>query len=110
MKLYKKLLLAAALVVVVSGCYAAYRVHQVQASYYAMAGEVTVMDKFESGTENYIVIEEATQQQFTLSCSQEDYDRVHVGDQINCERHQSIVTHQGEVHSIQSHAAPRIAI
>ena len=101
MKLYKKLLLAAALVVVVGGCYAAYRVHQVQASYYAMAGEVTVMDKFESGTENYIVIEEATQQQFTLSCSQEDYDRVHVGDQINCERH-----HQGEVHSIQSHADP----
>ena len=48
MKLYKKLLLAAALVVVVGGCYAAYRVHQVQASYYAMAGEVTVMDKFES--------------------------------------------------------------
>ena len=69
MKLYKKLLLAAALVVVVGGCYAAYRVHQVQASYYAMAGEVTVMDKFESGTENYIV-------------------------------------HQGEVHSIQSHADP----
>ena len=102
MKLYKKLLLAAALVVVVGGCYAAYRVHQVQASYYAMAGEVTVMDKFESGTENYIVIEEATQQQFTLSCSH----RVHVGDQINCERHQSIVTHQGEVHSIQSHADP----
>lgn len=106
MKLYKKLLLAAALVMVVGGCYAAYRVHQVQASYYAMAGEVTVMDKFESGTENYIVIEEATQQQFTLSCSQEDYDRVHVGDQINCERYQSIVTHQGEVHSIQSHADP----
>lgn len=106
MKLYQKLLLAAALVVVVGGCYAAYRVHQVQASYYPMAGEVTVMDKFESGTEHYIVIEEAPQQQFTLSCSPEDYGRVHVGDQISCERYQSIVTHQGKVHRIKQYADP----
>ena len=101
MKLFKKLLLAAVLVVVVGGCYAAYRVHQVQTSYYAMAGEVTVMDKFVSGADHYIVIEEATQQQFTLSCSQDDYDRVNVGDRINCERYQSIVTYQGKVHKIK---------
>lgn len=101
MKLYKKLLLAAALVVVVGGCYAAYQVYQIQTSYYAMAGEVTVMDKFESGSDHYIVIEEATEQQFTLSCSQDDYDRVNVGDRVNCERYQSIVTHQGEVHKIK---------
>ena len=101
MKLCKKLLLAAVLVVVVGGCYAAYRVHQVHASYYAMAGEVTVIDKFESKSEHYIVIEEDTQQQFTLSCSQDDYDRVQIGDRVNCERYQSIVTHQGEVHSIK---------
>ena len=101
MKLYKKLLLAAALVVVVGGCYAAYQVHQIQTSYYAMAGEVTVMDKFESGSDHYIVIEEATEQQFTLSCSQDDYHRVNVGDRVNCERYQSIVTHQGEVHKMK---------
>lgn len=106
MKIYKKLLLAAALVAVVGGCYAAYQVHQDQKSYYPMAGEVTIIDKFESGPDHYIVIEEATEQQFTLSCSKDDYGQVKIGDRVNCERYQSIVTHQGEVHKIKQQDQP----
>ncbi len=101
MKTYKKVFLVVALLVVVGGGYAAYRMHNVQKSYYPMAGEVTIIDKSESGDAHYIVIEEATGEQFTLSCSESDYNKVNVGDKVNCERSQSIVTHKGEVHKIK---------
>lgn len=101
MKTYKKVLLVVVLLIVVGGGYAAYRMHNVQKSYYPMAGEVTIIDKSQSGDEHYIVIEEATGEQFTLSCSASDYDGVNVGDKVNCERSQSIVTHKGEVHKIK---------
>lgn len=96
MKAYKKLLWAVVLVVVVGGFYIVY-----QKSYYPMAGEVTIIDKSESGVDYYIVIEEATGEQFTLLCSKSDYNQVSVGDTINCERNQSIVTHKGNVHKIK---------
>jgi hypothetical protein len=101
MKTDQKALLVVALLIVVGGGYAAYRMHNVQKSDYPMAGEVTIMDKFESGDEHYIVMEESTGEQFTLSCSASDYDAVDVGDQVNCERSQSIVTHKGKVHTIK---------
>lgn len=80
MKTYKKVLLIVALLLVVGGGYATYRIYNVQKSYYPMAGEVTIIDKSQSGNEHYIVIEEATGEQFTLSCSASDYDGVNVGD------------------------------
>lgn len=101
MKAYKKVLLVVALLILVGGGYAAYQMHNVQKSYYPMAGEVTIIDKSQSGDERYIVIEETTGEQFTLSCSASDYDGVNVGDKVNCERSQSIVTHKGEVHKIK---------
>lgn len=101
MKIYKKVLLIVALLLVVGGGYATYRIYNVQKSYYPMAGEVTIIDKSQSGNEHYIVIEEATGEQFTLSCSASDYDGVNVGDKVNCERSQSIMTHKGEVHKIK---------
>lgn len=73
MKNYKKVLMVVAILVVIGGYYAAYQVHQ-QKSYYPMAGEVTIIDKSESGTDHYIVLEEATGERFTLSCSENDYD------------------------------------
>lgn len=100
MKPYQKILLAAALVLAVGGGCAAHRIHSVQKSYYPMAGEVTIADKSESGDEHYIVIDDATGEQFTLSCSAREYASVQIGDTVNCERHQSIVTHKGEVHKI----------
>lgn len=66
-----------------------------------MAGEVTIIDKSESGNDHYIVIEETTGEQFTLSCSKSDYVKVSVGDLVNCEHNQSVVTHKGEVHKVK---------
>ena len=106
MKSHNTMLLVAALLVVVvavvGGSYAAYRVYYVQKSYYPMAGEVTIIDKSESRDDHYIVIQEATGEQFTLSCSESDYEQVKIGDTVNCERNQSIVTHKGEVHKIET--------
>lgn len=101
MKTYKNVLLVVALLAVVGGGYTAYRMYNVQKSYYPMAGEVAIIDKFESGDEHYIVIEEATGERFTLSCSESDYNKVNRGDKVNCERNQSIVTQKGEVHRIK---------
>ena len=86
MKTHKKLLIAVTFVVVVGVFYIGYRVYEVQKSYYPMAGEITIIDKSESGSHYYIVIEEATGEQFTLSCSESDYDQVSIGDMVNCER------------------------
>lgn len=101
MKVYRKVLVVVALLVIVGGCYIAHQVHQVQESYYPMAGNVTVIGKYESGSDYYIVIEEETGEQFTLSCDINGYNQVIIGDIVNCERSQSIVTHKGEVHKIE---------
>ena len=97
MKTYKKLLIAAVIVVVAVGLYIAYQ----QKSYYPMAGEVTIIDKSKSGFDYFIVIEDTRGEQFTLSCNENDYNQVSIGETINCERNESIVTHKGEVHKIK---------
>ena len=94
MKKWKKVLLAAVLLLAVGG-YAAF----VKISYYPMGGEVTIVDKFQSGDNYYIVIEAG--KEFTLRCPESEYDKVNAGDMVYCERDQSIVTHKGEVHRIK---------
>ena len=94
MKKWKKVLLAAVLLLAVGG-YAAF----VKISYYPMGGEVTIVDKFQSGDNYYIVIEAG--KEFTLLCPKSEYDKVNAGDEVYCERDQSIVTHKGEVHRIE---------
>ena len=79
MKKWKKVLLAAVLLLAVGG-YAAF----VKISYYPMGG-----------------VEEATGTEFTLLCPESEYDKVNAGDEVYCERDQSIVTHKGEVHRIE---------
>ena len=83
MKKWKKVLLAAVLLLAVGG-YAAF----VKISYYPMGGKVTT-------------VEEATGTEFTLLCPKSEYDKVNAGDMVYCERDQSIVTHKGEVHRIE---------
>ena len=85
-----------------TGGYAAYQMCYIAKSYYPMGGEVTAIDKFKSGENYFIVIEEATGEIFTLFCDKSDYDKVNAGDKINCERDQSIVTHKGKVHRINA--------
>lgn len=105
MKLQKKLLLAGILVLVLIGAGLCYHNYRVEHSYYAMVGEVLVVDKQMSGSQHYIVIKETVgllQQEdyyYTLSCTKEQYDQVKIGDTINCYRDQSAITHKGEVSS-----------
>ncbi len=95
MKNWKKVLLAVALLLAVGG-YAAF----VKISYYPMGGEVTIVDKFQSGDNYYIVIE--TGKEFTLRCPKSEYDKVSAGDEVYCERDQSIVTHKGKLYRIKT--------
>ncbi len=101
MKSYKKVLLIGVLFIVIVGGLVAYRACYVQKSYYPMGGEVTIVGKSRSGSRYYIVIDEGTGEQFTLSCGGSDYNKVDVGDTVDCERSQSIVTHRGEVHKVK---------
>lgn len=101
MKLHKKVLIGVVALLAVSGICIAQHIYRVQNSYYPMGGEVTVVEKYESRPKYYLVIEEPTGEQFTLLCSEEDYNQVNIGDVINCERHQSVMTHKGEVHKIK---------
>ena len=71
MKKWKKVLLAAVLLLAVGG-YAAF----VKISYYPMGGKVTTVDKYQSGDKYYIVVEEATGTEFTLLCPESEYDKV----------------------------------
>lgn len=89
-----------AFLLVATGSCAAYQMYYISKSYYPMGGEVTAIDKFKSGENYFIIIEEATGEIFTLICDKSDYDKVNAGDKINCERDQSIVTHKGKVHRI----------
>ena len=68
-----------------------------------MGGEVTVIDKFETEDGFFLTIKEggASQAEFDLSCTQEQYNAVEVGDLVNCERYESILTHTGIVHKIE---------
>ncbi|MBQ9853407.1 MAG: hypothetical protein IJO69_03050 [Ruminiclostridium sp.] len=74
-----------------------------QQSFYPMDGEVTVIDKFETEDGFFLTIKEdgASQAEFDLSCTQEQYNAVEVGDLVNCERYESILTHTGIIHNIE---------
>ena len=74
-----------------------------QQSFYPMDGEVTVIDKFETEDGFFLTIKEdgASQAEFDLSCTQEQYNAVEVGDLVNCERYESILTHTGIIHNLE---------
>ena len=74
-----------------------------QQSFYPMGGEVTVIDKFETEDGFFLTIKEdgASQAEFDLSCTQEQYNAVEVGDLVNCERYESIRTYTGTIHKIE---------
>ena len=74
-------------------------------SYYPMGGEVTILAKQADNYGYYITVEQgkpgdAGWGQFELNCTQEQYEAVDVGDVVECERKQSIVTYSGTVHKI----------
>ena len=92
-------------------------------SYYSMAGDCQVTDKYtretSSGTSYYIVIDGYTADYYqvinpktsikpkdrkgtlyTLSCTEEQYSQVKTGDVIICERDQTDTDYTGKVHSI----------
>ena len=74
-----------------------------QQSFYPMGGEVTIIDKFETEDGFFLTIKEggASQAEFDLSCTQEQYNAVEVGDLANCERYESIRTYTGTIHKIE---------
>lgn len=74
-------------------------------SYYPMGGEVTVISKQANNNKYYITVEQgepgnAGWGQFELECTPEQYQAVDVGDVIECDRTQSVVTHKGKIHKI----------
>ena len=75
----------------------------IQQSFYPMGGEVTVIDKFETEDGFFLTIKEggASQAEFDLSCTQEQFDSVEIGDLANCERYESIRTYTGTIHKIE---------
>lgn len=82
-----------------------FRAIYVNNSYYPMGGEVTIVDKEVDGDKYYITVEQGKPDdtgwgQFVLSCTQEQYESVDVGDVVGCERDQSVVTNKGTVHRI----------
>ncbi len=71
-------------------------------SYYAMGGIVTVIDKNSTDSGYNITIEQGgVGGQYTLECTKEQFDSVHIGEEISCERYQSEITHEGSVHRIR---------
>lgn len=100
---HKKSLLLAVLCLVLLAAIPAIRAWTIQQSFYPMGGEVTVMDKFETEDGFFLTIKEggASQSEFDLSCTLEQYDAVEVGDLANCERYESIRTYTGTVHKIE---------
>ena len=99
----KAVLLLAALCLVLMAAIPAIHTWNVQRSFYPMGGEVTVIDKFETDDGFFITIKEggASQAEFDLSCTQDQYNAVEVGDLANCERYESIRTYTGTVHKIE---------
>ena len=77
----------------------------VKISYYPMGGEVIILDKEADGDEYYITVGQGRPSSagwgvFVLSCTQEQYQSVEIGDVAQCDRVQSIVTYRGTVHKI----------
>jgi len=74
-----------------------------QQSFYPMGGEVTVIDKFETEDGFFLTIKEggASQAEFDLSCTQEQFDSVEIGGLASCERYESIRTYTGTIHKIE---------
>ena len=99
----RKKILLLALCLILLAAIPAIRAWTIQQSFYPMGGEVTVIDKFETEDGYTITIKEggASQAEFDLSCTQEQYNAVDVGDLVNCERYESIRTHTGTVHKIE---------
>lgn len=75
----------------------------IQQSFYPMGGEVTVIDKFETEDGFFLTIKEggASQAEFDLSCTQEQFDSVEIGGLASCERYESIRTYTGTIHKIE---------
>ena len=71
--------------------------------YYAMGGVVTVVGKDNTDPErcNITIEQGGVGGRYTLECTQEQYDAVRVGEEINCERWQSEADHSGVVHGIK---------
>ena len=72
--------------------------------YYAMGGIVTVVDKDNTDPErcSITIEQDGVGGRYTVKCTQEQYDAVRVGEEINCERWQSEVNHSGIVHGIKT--------
>lgn len=84
----------------------AYRDRSIERSYFAMSGLVQVVDKAESSEGWEIVIKQSGGDivgWFVLSCTEDQFNMVDIGEYVYCDRSQSALTHDGTVHNI----APR---
>ena len=75
----------------------------VEHSYYAMGGQVDIVDKTQTNRGYTITIEQPagdSTAQFKLRCSEAQYNRVEIGDVAECDRVQSALTHSGVLHDI----------
>lgn len=82
-----------------------FRFIYVNNSYYPMGGDVTIVDKEVDGDKYYITVEQGEPDdagwgQYVLSCTQQQYQSVDIGDVVGCARYQSVVTHKGTVYKI----------
>lgn len=88
-------------------------------SYFAMGGDVVVLYKFQLGPaerhsyvtgdeeryQHYIVVQTAGGQSkvnYLLSCTEEQYDSVEIGDTANCDRYQKTDNWTGILHGIRT--------
>lgn len=74
----------------------------VKQSYYPMGGQGSVVDKaFEDGKYTIVIQQnDSMDGPFVLSCTEDQYHSVEIGDLVICVRQQSVANHDGTVHTI----------
>ena len=98
-KAYRKRIVPVIILSIVVTAFTALYIHM---TYFPMACEVRITDKYAAGSAYYVEIitpgEHDSDYRAKFSCSKEEYDKVDTGDTVFCEFHHSGVTHKGSVH------------
>ena len=80
-------------------------------SYYPMGGEAEVIGKEYDGSAYHIAIKHGRGGYvYTLKCSREQFEAVCVGEMIDCDRYQSVMTHRGIVMALRCRGSEWIRI
>ena len=97
----RRTILALFAVVVVFCCIIAIQHIRIQNSYYPLGGLVTVIGKDETNDGEFTITIQEKHATFVLSCTKEQFCSVDIGDTINCERYESVITNSGRVVNIK---------